>query len=71
MNELIELAKKNPHGYDMDSFVFLAEKLPGKPFPKRFKRCIDKNRTKPRISKSIYLSWMATLLYCLYETSDR
>jgi len=29
--ELTELAKSNPHGYNMDSFVFWAEKLPSKP----------------------------------------
>ncbi|MDR2923496.1 MAG: site-specific integrase [Treponema sp.] len=31
MRELIELAKNNPHGYDMDSFVFWAEKFSNKP----------------------------------------
>jgi integrase len=31
MRELIEMAKNNPHGQDMDSFVFWAEKLPDKP----------------------------------------
>ena len=31
MGELIELAKSNPHGASMDSYVFWAEKLPGKP----------------------------------------
>jgi len=31
MSELFELAKSNPHGYDMDSFVFWAEKLSDKP----------------------------------------
>jgi len=31
MCELIEMAKNNPHGYDMDSFVFWAEKLSDKP----------------------------------------
>ena len=31
MQELYELAKSNPHGQDMDSYVFWAEKLPGKP----------------------------------------
>ena len=31
MLELIEIAKNNPHGYSMDSFVFWAEKNPDKP----------------------------------------
>jgi len=31
MRELIELAKNNPHGQDMDSFVFWAEKFSNKP----------------------------------------
>jgi integrase len=31
MRELIEMAKNNPHGYDMDSFVFWAEKNHDKP----------------------------------------
>jgi integrase len=31
MHELIEMAKNNPHGYDMDSYVFWAEKNSDKP----------------------------------------
>jgi integrase len=31
MRELIEMAKSNPHGYEMDSFVFWAEKFSNKP----------------------------------------
>jgi integrase len=31
MRELIEMAKNNPHGYEMDSFVFWAEKFSNKP----------------------------------------
>jgi integrase len=31
MGELVELAKNNPHGASMDSYVFWAEKLPDKP----------------------------------------
>jgi integrase len=31
MQELMELAKSNPHGYDMNSFIFWAEKFPNKP----------------------------------------
>jgi integrase len=31
MRELIEMAKNNPHGHDMDSFVFWAEKFSNKP----------------------------------------
>ena len=31
MQDLIEMAKSNPHGYNMDSFVFWAEKNPDKP----------------------------------------
>ena len=31
MSELIEMAKSNPHGYQMDSFVFWAEKISDKP----------------------------------------
>ena len=33
--ELIDLAKTNPHGANMDSFVFLGERLPGKPIEER------------------------------------
>ena len=31
MSELIKMAKSNPHGQDMDSFLFWAEKCPDKP----------------------------------------
>ena len=31
MRDILELAKSNPHGFSMDSFIFWAEKLPNKP----------------------------------------
>lgn len=48
MYELFELAKSNPHGYSMDSFVFWAEKSPSKPM----EQCIFNKDLKDALIKT-------------------
>jgi integrase len=63
MRELIEMAKSNPHGHNMDSFVFWAEKLPDKPmeqdiFRRDLKEALIKiNLTYEAIKDYTFHSW--------------
>jgi integrase len=50
--ELIEMVKSNPHGQDMDSFVFWAEKCPNKPIEQDiFRRDLKDALIKTGLSK--------------------
>ena len=52
MYELMRVAKSNPHGYDMDSYVFWAEKLPNKPIEQDiFRRDLKDALIKTGLSK--------------------
>ena len=52
MSNLIELAKSNPHGYNMDSFVFWAEKNSDKPIEQDiFRRDLKDALNKVGLSK--------------------
>ncbi|MCL1927967.1 MAG: site-specific integrase [Treponema sp.] len=52
IHELIGIAKSNPHGHDMDSFVFWAEKFPNKPIEQDiFRRDLKDALIKTGLSK--------------------
>ena len=52
MLRLVEMAKNNPHGYNMDSFVFWAEKNPDKPIEQDvFRRDLKDALTKIGLKK--------------------
>jgi integrase len=51
MLELIEIARNNPHGHKMDSYVFWAEKYPNKPMEQDiFRRDLKNALTKIGLS---------------------